>query len=552
MLKGAEALALCLSGPRAVHATAAPAGPLGRVQRLLLREGAEGAEGAAAGPWPAPSDAVTLGRCLGGALLAAEPGFALLGPAGLLGSLGTLATLGQLGDLRAGAVLIDGAEADPRGALQAAAPLPLLEAGGADELGPLTALALELSEASGVPVALRVAPRALRERTEARGVALRAPAPRPLPLALDEGPYLTEGAAAFLLGRRAARLLRMAPHLLPLAARTAGAPGRRGVVLGGHLGRRAQARASGRGLATLRLGCALPLPEAALRDFCAPLDEVLVLEEGAPYLLPALQALCHRAGLGARVVGASALAARLSLRLDEAALELELDRFAGPGRGDGPAPPYELPAPGRLPSLRPELDAQGELDEEPWPLHLARLRRELAPLPPGDGRLSLLLQLRALERPIVALSAPGPAFGPPPGPALCDVQPPRGCVAAVAGALGRPGEAAAPLPVALLLSEGDLDEELPAMLDNAATARDVLHLVLQPRVPGGAISGAAGAAAARGALGAQLAAAGMEVLRADLAEEGPLRRALGYLVAGRGPRALLCSADLGADSQLSG
>jgi hypothetical protein len=554
VLKGAEALALLLSGPRAVYV--APGSPLARVQRLLLREPEAGRGGRSfSGPWQAPSDAVALGLCLGGALLDGEPGFAMLGPAGLLGVLGPLQSLGQLGDLRAAAVLLDGAEADPRGALHGAAPLPLLEAGGADELTPLAQLARGLSEAAGLPVALRVSGRALRERAEVRpaGLSAESLAAPGHSFHRDEGPYLTGGAAAFLAERRQARMAAVVPLLQTLVVRTPGAL-RKGVVLAGHLGRRAQARASGRGLQTLRLGFALPLPEAALREFCAGLQEVLVLEEGAPHLLTELQALCHREGLPARVVPAAALAARRPVRLDEAALEVELDRFAGPGRGDGPAPPYDLArfhgeGRGRLPSLRPELDGAGELDEEPWPLHLARLRRELPQFAPGEGRLRLLTDLQGLGRPVLAVTAPGPAFGPGHGRPLCDVQPPRGCVAAVAGALSQArtaegGPPGAPLAVAFLGEESEEGEEMAGMLDNALGARDVLHVLVRERT-------AEGEAPRADLVGAQLQAAGMEVLRVDLDDDDLLRRALDYLAHGRGPRALLCTADRASDSQSS-
>ncbi|MCS6912893.1 MAG: hypothetical protein RMK29_05215 [Myxococcales bacterium] len=545
MLRGSEALAMLLSGIRAVQV--APGSPLGRVERLLLRGEVEPARDAAHLARTL-SDEVALGLGLGGALLTQEAGAVLLGQTGLVGALGPLRALGMLGEYRSGLLLVDASETDPRAALHATAPLPLLEAGAADELYLLGSLGLDLSVAAGAPVALRTHRRALMERAEVR-VAAQPAGPEPVrSFCREEAPYLFEGQAAlYHAERRAGLLARLQGVLQALAVRTAGS-GRRGVVVAGHLGRRAQARAAGRRLHTLRLGLAVPLAEAALRDFCTDLSDVLVLEEGGAYLLTQLRALVHQAGLAVRVHGTGAVTGHWAPRLGEAELEVELDRFAGAGGGDGPAPPYDLGRALPLPPLRPQLDAQGELSEEPWPLFVSRTRRNLPQFLPGDGRLRLLTLLHGLGRPVLVSTGPGPAFAPGLGRALCDVQPPPGCIAAVAGALSEATAvegalAGRPLAVAVLSEEEALVDQL-GMLDNVLARRDVLHVLLHAHPPEGAemLEEVAG----------QLQAGGAEVLRVDMQEEDLLHRALEYLAHQRGPRLLVCNVQGTLGSQISG
>jgi hypothetical protein len=175
------------------------------------------------------------------------------------------------------------------------------------------------------------------------------------------------------------------------------------------------------------------------------------------------------------------------------------------------------------------------------------VRRDLPQFAPGEGRLRMLTLLHGLGRHALVVMAPGPAFAPGLGRALCDVQPPRGLVAAVAGALslgaGLSGQVGGPPLCAALLGDGDeAVEEHLGVLDNARAGRDVLHVLLQPKEEG---------ALEVAELLQEIQAAGVEVLRVDLMDEDLVRRALDYLSQRRGPRALVCTDERLADSQVS-
>src|SRR5438067_2338109 len=81
-----------------------------------------------------------------------------------------------------------------------------------------------------------------------------------------------------------------------------------------------------RRLPTLRLGAAWPLPKETLTKFLLARDEVLVLEEGEPFLEREIQALVHREGLACKVRGAGG---DRPLSLDDERVDTLLGRFGG-------------------------------------------------------------------------------------------------------------------------------------------------------------------------------------------------------------------------------
>lgn len=303
--------------------------------------------------------------------------------------------------------------------------------------------------------------------------------------------------------------------------------------LGGAL----QAHVAALGLGTLRLGFCWPLPEAALCEFLGGLRQVLVLEEGEPFLLLQLQALAHRNGISVRVTGPEDAGERRPLVYDEERLLAAVQRFAAAGARPRPAtaaPAYDYKlARARVRELlRPRLDERGEFPEEPWALYLARTQASCSP-PPGEGAadpgLRLLSLLRRLpRRALVVAGAAALGEGATAG-RLADVQLHAGSAASVAGSLaGAPGLRPEDMAVALIGGGDEYQRERAGIRDNIEKRRDVLHVLLLGKDP-----------RPRDAA-AELAAQGLEVASADLADEEQLERALFYVAARRGPRSLLC------------
>ncbi len=555
MLKGSEALALALSRSGLRGVFSAPYTPLRRVERLHSRGSEECHQ--------ALSDNVAVSLALGGAMLSHHPTCALLGQAGAGGAMEALSTAALLSEYRSGCVLIEGADprtgrglCDNRAALQGIASLPILEPGSTTEVYQLARLSFLISQAGGLPVVLRMAPRALEDRGDVReGLwAEDGAEPGPLSYCRDDGPYLFTAATHHFHAERRERRLQALSHVsAALASIGLSAGSDRGVVLAGHLSSRAQAQATDLGLPTLRLGMAWPLPEPLLLDFLGGLKEALVLEEGEPFLLTRLQALAHRAGLSVRVVGPEAMTLRRPVAFEDADLFAALLRFAGPSAGANSAdasPGYDLTlSRARIRELLPpKLDPNEELDEEPWPLYFARMKNKRPRFSRADPRLQLLTLLRHLPRPTLIVAGPGP-IGDLGGPQrLVDVQLHGGAVAPVAGALSRadavvglePEPAGRPLSVALLdgsAGPGSQHLEQLGVLDNALSGRDVLHvmILLHEHEP----EGEAETRAAQWLL-PQLRAAGVEISTADLHDGESMARAVSYAAHRHGPRALLC------------
>ena len=286
------------------------------------------------------------------------------------------------------------------------------------------------------------------------------------------------------------------------------------------------------------MGAAGPLPRARLIEFLRGRDNVLVLEEGAPFLEHAIQALAHREGLSCRVRGAGG--AR-PLSLDDDRLELTLGRFGGRVRAEADVMPRDAV------SWRAIYDAAAGIgvdDGEPWPLFVARTRAQMKGFAAADPRLTLLRALRGLERPTMLVADPGNTGVLGIRERLIDVKMHMGSAAPIAGALSEALEmeersgAGAPLSVALIGDTNHYHSELLGVLDNAIARREVLHVLVVNRrseMTGGVKT----PYLADDALEAQLRSAGLQVATAQLEDPG-LGSAVAYAASRSGPRALVC------------
>src|SRR5262249_19277196 len=149
----------------------------------------------------------------------------------------------------------------------------------------------------------------------------------------------------------------------------AGDEGGKAIILAGHLGPQAHARAWARRIPTLRLGSAWPLPKKTIAQFLLARDEVLVLEEGEPFLEKEIQALAHKEGLACKVRGVSG--AR-PLVLDDERLDTLIGRFGGRVRAD--VDPVVRDA-ATWKAAQDALAAIPDDDGEPWPLFVARAKK---------------------------------------------------------------------------------------------------------------------------------------------------------------------------------
>jgi TPP-dependent indolepyruvate ferredoxin oxidoreductase alpha subunit len=538
LLSGSEALARALVAGRVRRAWSFPGGPLTRLE-LLLQDSApkSGLEHRFT-----VNEHVAASLALGGALLAGHATCVLLRPAGVPVALDTLGTFGLLNELRSGCLMIEGLDPVPeksqsaqdhRATLASLAHLVQLEPAAPDELYHLARIALVASLRTGMMVNLRVGARGLDQTA----------AVQELPPELQpEGPIFSRSAGPFLCTaethryhaeKRARRLQQWQPLLEALASSSDG-EGTRGVVVAGHLGPRAQARCAARRLPSLRLPAAWPLPRRTLLEFLRGRTSVLVLEEGEPFLEHALQAFCHREGLGCTV---SAVGGPRPVSFDDQRLEQELTRFGGRPRAELEVPVRPLNVWRKAYELAAAIGAD---DGEPWPLYVARMSGEMQTFSRKDPRRGLLKALRALERPTVIVT--DPASG-----GTLDVKLPLGSAAPMAGALSeasameeRPGDGA-PLAIAVIGDRPYHHSELNGILDNAIARRDLLHvLVIQRRS-----EGTAGPKTPRlgdEELEAQLRSAGLDVTNAQLDDPG-LPSAVAYAASNSGPRALVLYAN---------
>lgn len=317
-----------------------------------------------------------------------------------------------------------------------------------------------------------------------------------------------------------------------------GAEGPQAVIIGGHLGPRAQARSWARRLPSLRLPASWPLPRRLLLDFLRARSTVLVLEEGMPFLEQQLQALCHREAIPCRVIGPGG--ARPTV-LDDDRLEAVLTRFGGRVRAEAE------PAARDALTWRKAYDAVEGVtadDGEPWPLFVARSRASMKGFPPNDPRLALLRALRNLERPTMIVADPGNSGVLGIRDRLVDVKMHMGSAAPIAGALAEATEmeeragAGAPLAVALIGDTNHYHSELNGILDNAIARREVLHVLVVNRRSEMTV-GVKTPYLADEALETQLRSAGLHLATAMLDDPG-LSAAVSYAASRSGPRALVC------------
>jgi TPP-dependent indolepyruvate ferredoxin oxidoreductase alpha subunit len=538
LLTGNEALARALSSARVRAAWSFPGSPLTRVEVLLEKKLV---------PVPhrfAVNEHVAVSMALGGALLDQNNTCALVKHVGMNVALDALATFGLVNELRSAALIVEGVDAAPatsqnaqdnRAAMSSVARLPQLEAGSADEVYHLTRLAAQASLKLGMPLGLRVGARSLDDKANVQEAPPGLPAGKPT-YARATGPFVcTAGTYRYHMEKRQRRLGQLQPLMDLLTVRT-GDEGAKAVILAGHLGPRAHARSWARRLPTLRLPGSWPLPKDSVTKFLLARDEVLVLEEGEPFLEREIQALVHREGLACKVRGAGG--AR-PLAIDDDRLDVLLGRFGGRVRADID-PVVREPAVWKAAA---ELIAGfADDDGEPWPLFLARAKKQMKTFAPSDPRLTLLRSLRQLARPTLIVGDPGTTgvLGIP--ERLVDVKMHMGSAAPVAGALSAAQEveerAGTPLAVALIGDTNHYHSELNGLIDNAIARREVLHVLVVNRCSE-MTAGVKTPYLADDALEAQLRSAGLHVATAHLDDPG-LGAAVAYAASRPGPRALVC------------
>ncbi len=504
---------------------------------------------------PASSDLAAAGLALGGALLSGNGACLLLRAGGLNVALEALATLGLVNELRSPLVIVAGFDPGPvsaataqddRATLARVCHFLQLDPGSPDELYHMTRLAVTASRAAGAPVVVRVSSRVLDATAEVRE-ATADPAEAGAPTyARAAGPFVLSSATyRYHVDKRELRLAQLQGLATALVTRT-GAAGAAGVVLAGHLGPRAQAKVASRRVPTLRLGAAWPLPRRALVEFLRDKREVLVLEEGEPFLERELQAIAQNAGLGCRVRG---LDDRRPIRLDDERLDVVLRRLGAAVEEVRPAERDAVAWRAVADTLAP----LGPVDIEPWPLYLARTRGKLWGFSPTDRRAQLLGAIRALPRPTMVVADPSGVALLGFRDKLIDVKAGFGLAPSIAGALAEASEIeevpGRPLAVALL---GDLNlfqSSLLGLVDNHAQRRDVLHVILVREVEPVGINVAG--ATLGSLIDAQLRALGVPYLTARLGEPA-CEEALRTIAAEEGPRALVCLGAPGREDAIGG
>lgn len=553
MLTGHEALVRALAAARVRKVFSFPGSPLQKTAALL-----DGKGGGLQHRF-AVNEQVAASMMLGGALLGGHGTCALMKHVGVPIALDALGTFGLVSELRSAALLVEGLDPEPRAsqtahdnraALAQIAHLAQLEAAAPDEVYHVTRVAALLSRKTGMPVALRVGARALDASGEAHEL------PPDLPdghasFARGSGPFVCTAQTYRYHTEKRARLLERAEAVVDALCLASGADGPLAVVVAGHLGAQAHARAWSRRLPVLRLPAAWPLPRRRLLEFLRGRDQVLVLEEGEPFLEHALQALVHREGLPCRVRG---LPGPRPLSLDDERVDSALQKFGGRVRAESDRAVRDAQA------WRAAYDAVAALppdDGEPWPLFAARARAGLPGFSAEDPRLQLLRALRGLERPTMLVADPGSLGVLGVRDRLIDVKMHMGSAPSIAGALADATEleeragAGAPLAVAVITDTHHYHSALLGLLDNAIARREVLHvLVVHRRSDVGPTLRTPHLGDE--ALEAQLRSAGLQVATAQLEDPG-LGAAVAYAASRSGPRALVCYAtSAGADLEAEG
>jgi TPP-dependent indolepyruvate ferredoxin oxidoreductase alpha subunit len=549
LLTGNEALARALTAGRVRSAFSFPGAPLTKLQQSLDTRGAQGVTHRFT-----VNEHVAASMALGGALLSGHGTCVLLRQSGINVALDTLATFGVINELRSAALIVEGVDPAPlasstvqdnRSTLTEIARLAQLEAGSADEVYQLTRLGTQLSSRAGMPVLVRVGARAL----ESKGAITEAPPDLPGGTAMmfsrAAGPFIaTPQTCRFHVDKRGRRLQCLQALVEALAVQSRG-DATRAVILAGTLGPLAHARAWSRRLPTLRLGASWPLPRQTLLEFMKGREEILVLEEGEPFLERELQALAQREFLDCRIHGAGEARPQ---RFDDERIDTLLGRFGGRVRADVDAVTRTSQD---WKAATEALAGAGDDDGEPWPLHFARTRSKMKGLAPNDARRTLLTSLRGLDRPTIIVADHGAAGSLGARDRLIDVKLHMGSAAPIAGALADAAEveeqSGAPLAVALIGDVNHYHSELLGVLDNAIARREVLHVLVVNR-RGDALLGPRTPSLGDDVLEAQLRSAGLHVATAQMDDPG-LAAAVAYSASRHGPRALILYANARPDEQ---
>jgi indolepyruvate ferredoxin oxidoreductase alpha subunit len=338
----AAAFASALVSGGVEFVTAFPGSPTTSLALYLEREGARhGIEFR----W-AINENVALSQAFGAAM-GGRGAAALMKHVGVNVASDALQVMGVVHGLAAPLLLIEGADAKPGSSqsaqdnrwLYASSPqLLVLAPGNAQEIVELVSDACAISTAAGMLVVVRGDARCF----SASGSFVPAEAsriPRPFAAWPERGFALATSARTYAhhLEQRRAVLLGLQPWI-ERRRLDFGLDGQLhlAVIVAAHLGTEVGNVVRARRLPGMRLTVEHPLPEAALLELAARVEELIVLEECTPTLEHTICALVHRAGLRTKVSGRSALGdARPIGRLGGEVLDKLLDqveRRCPPGR----------------------------------------------------------------------------------------------------------------------------------------------------------------------------------------------------------------------------
>jgi indolepyruvate ferredoxin oxidoreductase alpha subunit len=283
------------------------------------------------------------------------------------------------------------------------------------------------------------------------------------------------------------------------------------VIVAAHLGAEIGDVIRARRLPGMRLTVEHPLPEAALLELAARVEELIVIEECTPTLEHAIQALVHRAGLRTKVSGRAALGDTRPIgRLGGESLEKLLDqveRRCPPGRrartADELAPPRTSPT---------ELLAGFATRQERERLALDAAH-PASNFRADDPRRAMFAALRQLRPQTFIATDPGITGVLALAEHQCDVKMHMGCAVPIAAGWSRaqPGGLAVAvvgdtnLPhsewLGLLDAADHRDDVLVVIADNGAS--EMTQRIVTPRLPPARAQ-------------ASLVAAGIPCLTADL------------------------------------
>lgn len=329
-LRGDEALALGALAAGVAYVSGYPGSPASGVFEALARRAAADA----LTPEWAPNEKVAL-EMAAGASLAGLRALVVLKSVGLNVALDPLATLSYVG-CHAGLVLLVGDdpggwssqnEQDSRW-LARLAETPLVEPTDAASAAPLMTQAFAWSESLGLPVILRLT-RSLANATAPQGEPLWQLPPGKRRFLRKENRWIVHPPNVVRrhhILHHHLRQFQAAIEISPYDLGSDCAASPLGVIAAG--GAYARLRASGcslQGADLLGLASAWPLPEKRLSAWLAPVQRLLVLEEGGPFIEEQLRALGQRQGLRLDILGRAtrALPEEGELRDEDIALALQ-------------------------------------------------------------------------------------------------------------------------------------------------------------------------------------------------------------------------------------